>query len=147
MPSSSYKLNRVDLTAQEYADLAQSLKNDTAYFVDGKLKSIGSDTGPGGSGSSAPTPFSTRTLTTADKDATLTVAAAQTATMVTGLGTSFGCAFYNKTNTSVVLTISVPAGVTVNGVTNGTVTRTIPAWGVTAIQATDVADVYVAPGA
>ncbi len=95
----------------------------------------------------SPTPFTFRALTSADNGATLTVAAAQTATMVAGLGTSFGCAFYNKTGSPVVLTISVPTGVTVNGVTNGTLTRTIPAWGVTAIQSTDVADVYVAPGA
>jgi hypothetical protein len=106
------------------------------------------------SSSSKPTlSFTSRVLTSNDNGAKLTVVRrqgsshSQTATMVVGLGTSFGCAFYNKTDDFVVLEISVPAGVTVNGVTNGIVTRTIPAWGVTVIQATDVADVYVAPEA
>jgi hypothetical protein len=56
MPS-RYDLVRVDLTAQEYADLAGSLKPDTAYFVDGKLKSIGADTSPGGGVNSVLTPW------------------------------------------------------------------------------------------
>lgn len=43
MPSSSYELKRVDLTAQEYADQAATLKPDVAYFVDGVLKSFGSN--------------------------------------------------------------------------------------------------------
>lgn len=110
--------------------------------------------GPGGvyvkfgeSGSASARAFTSRALGAGDSGASLTVAAAQTASLVAGLGTSFSCAFYNTSNAPVILTIAVPAGVTCNGVTNGSVTRTIPAYGVTAIQATAAADVYIAPGA
>jgi hypothetical protein len=90
--------------------------------------------------------FATRALTSADAGVSFAVAAARTVTLATGLGASFSCAFYNTSGSAVVLTIAAPAGVTINGVTGGSITRTIPAYGCTAIQATTVADVYVAPG-
>jgi len=96
---------------------------------------------------SAPVAFTTRALTSADAGASFTVSSAQTATLATGFGTTFSCAFYNTSASAVVLTITAPAGVTINGVTGGSITRTIPAYGVTAIQAAPTAEVYVAPGA
>ena len=43
MPRRQYNLSRVDLSTQEYADLSGRLEPGVAYFIDGKLKSIGDD--------------------------------------------------------------------------------------------------------
>lgn len=49
MPRNHYPLSRIDVTAQEYADLAGRYDPGTAYYVDGTLKSLGGQP-VGGSG-------------------------------------------------------------------------------------------------
>lgn len=48
MPRNHYPLYRIDVTAQEYADLAGNYDPSTAYFVAGALKTIGASPVSGG---------------------------------------------------------------------------------------------------
>lgn len=48
MPRNHYPLSRIDVAAQEYADLAGNYNPGIAYYVDGVLKSIGGSPASGG---------------------------------------------------------------------------------------------------
>lgn len=81
---------------------------------------------PPGTSSGTTTPFTSRALSASDNGATLVISSAQAATVGAGLGLST-VHFSNSSSGAVNATVTGTGGALINGVANGTITRSIPA--------------------